>query len=50
LDINGNVVFTVDEISEEVRINLSHIGTGTYFIRVRDPQNGNMCVEKILKQ
>ncbi len=49
LDINGATISTINSTSNEVRIDLSLLDAGTYFVRVSHSSFPNLYVEKILK-
>jgi len=49
IDANGNVYDTVDNTGTKIGVDVSNLPAGTFLVRVSDPSNNQMCVQKILK-
>jgi len=50
LDVTGAVVQTLSNQGNNTSVDISTLGSGTYFVRVSNSSNSNLCVEKIIKQ
>ncbi len=49
-DNMGILVQAVDVLGSDANIDLSSLPAGTFFVRVENEQNANLCFQKILKQ
>lgn len=49
IDANGNVYSNINNVGTEINIDMSSLPSGTFIVRITDPNNNQMCVEKILK-
>jgi len=50
LDAAGNLVTEIRQQDNIAHVDLSLLGSGIYFIQVVHPENGRLCVEKIIKK
>ncbi len=50
LDAAGNLVTEIRQQDNIAHVDLSLLGSGIYFIQVIHPENGRLCVEKIIKK
>ena len=49
-DLNGQLHQSVPYVGSEAVINMGNLPAGTYFLRVENKQNSDLCVQKILKE
>lgn len=49
IDATGSVYESIDSSDNAHSIDLSHLPVGTFLIRVSDPNDSQLCVEKIIK-
>lgn len=50
INVSGQVVLTIDSNNTEEVIDVSTLGTGTYFIKMEHKTNNNLSVQKIIKE
>jgi len=49
MDISGQVVLSLDNVETEHHIDISSLGTGAYFVRLRQPDNNHLHVQLMIK-
>lgn len=49
LDVAGNIVSNLPNTGTELSINTNNLGAGMFFLKVYDPINSQVCVQKIIK-
>lgn len=49
IDENGDVFTTLDNSGSAVSFNINGLPSGSFLVRVTDPNNAEMCVEKFVK-
>lgn len=50
LDVNGNLYQQLSNIGTSVTVDINNLPIGLYFIRVRNLSNGNISLEKLLRE